>query len=356
MKKGIALLLTIGLMATSLAGCGAAESSRTTAQTTGSAATENTATGGASTQEQATWPSTKSVELYVPFKAGGNSDLCARVFAEALTAKTGTNFVVVNQNEGGGAVCYNTIENADPDGSVLGWVTPSWFTSYFAGTHDLNPTEDFSTLALTEALTGQYLIVPKNSQFDTLEDLVTYCSENPNTLVFGMQLGSASHYYAESCAQSLGVTWNYVESGSDADRITAIMGNVIEATTINGSAAQEYVEAGEVKCLAVLSSVGEYAPEALKDIPSLKDCGYEDIDVANCNFLFGPKMDEALCEEINAVFTEVFNSEEVQQKLKDLNQEQELTGDYAATQEKMAELYDSYHGVAESLGILAEGR
>ena len=79
MKKGIALLLTIGLMATSLAGCGAAESSRTTAQTTGSAATENMATGGASTQEQATWPSTTSVELYVPFKAGGNSELSATI-------------------------------------------------------------------------------------------------------------------------------------------------------------------------------------------------------------------------------------------------------------------------------------
>lgn len=354
MKRGIALLLTIGLMTTSLFGCGKADTAQTTTSAGTTTAAGTTSTAGETTE--ATWPATKSVELYVPFKAGGNSDLCARVFAEALTAKTGTNFVVVNQNEGGGAVCYNTVANADPDGSVLGWVTPSWFTSYFAGTHDLNPTEEFSTLALTEALTGQYLIVPKNSQFDTLADLVTYCTEKPNTLVFGMQLGSASHYYAESCAQSLGVTWNYVESGSDADRITAIMGNVIEATTINGAAAQEYVEAGEVKCLAVLSSVGEYAPEALKDIPSLKDCGYEDIDVANCNFLFGPKMDEALCEEINALFTEVFNSEEVQQKLKDLNQEQELVGDYAQTQDKMSELYDSYHGVAESLGILANGR
>lgn len=360
MKKKIALLVLSGLMAAALSACGSSASSSkadsAAASTAADTAAETADPAATDAEADAVWPSTKTVEIYVPFKAGGNSDLCARVFAEALTAKTGTNFVVVNQSEGGGAVCYNTVANAEKDGSVLGWVTPSWFTSYFAGTHDLNPVENFSTLALTEALTGQYLIVPKNSPFDTLDDLVNYCKENPDTLVLGMQLGSASHYYAESCAKSLGITWNYVENGSDADRITAILGNVVEATTINGAAAQEYVAAGEVKCLAVLSTVGDNAPDELKDVPSLKDCGYEDISVSNCNFLFGPEMDETLCKEINSVFTEVFNSEEVQQKLKDLNQAQEICGSYEETQEKMTTLYDSYHGVAEGLGILAGGR
>lgn len=352
MKKTWISLLAFGLAVSGLWGCSA--SSDTAAKTEAKTETESSVSAGEAAD--ASWPSSSAVEIYVPFKAGGNSDLCARVFAEALTKDTGKNFVVVNQSEGGGAVCYNTVADAKADGSVLGWVTPSWFTNYFAGTHDLNPMDDFSTLAVTTALTSQYLIVPKDSPFDTLDDLVSYCKENPNTLVLGMQLGSASHYYAESCAQNLGITWNYVECGSDADRITAILGNTIEATTINGSAALDYVKAGEVKCLAALYSIGDHAPEELKDIPSLSDLGYEDIDVKNCNFLFAPKLDDGLAEQISAEFDKVFTSEEVQNKLKELNQEQEMTCEFPEIPDTMQTLYDSYHKIAESLNILAEGR
>jgi tripartite-type tricarboxylate transporter receptor subunit TctC len=355
MKKRIVTALAT-LLTLSLVGCGATTSS--SESTAASSTTSEEAAEETSAEETTSeWPSTSSVQIYVPFKAGGNSDLCARVFAQALTEKTGKNFVVVNQNDGGGAVCYNTVANADPDGSVLGWVTPSWFTSYFAGTHDLNPIEDFSTMAVTKALTSQYLVVPNNSQFDSLDDLVNYCKENPGQLNLGMQLGSASHYYAQSCAEKLGITWNYVEAGSDADRITAILGNNIEATTINGAAALEYVEAGKFKVLCSLYTVDpENTPEALQDIPSLKDLGYEDIDVDNCNFLFGPKMDSELCETINEVFTEVFNDEDVQQQLKDMNQEQELVGSYEKIDSEMETLYNNYHSIAEDLNILADGR
>lgn len=302
------------------------------------------------------WPKTRTVEIYVPFAAGGNSDLCARIFAQALNKKTGKNFVVVNQTEGSGAVCYNTIANAKPDGSILGWVTPSWFTSYFAGRHDLNPVEKFSTIAVTLALSSQYLIVSKESPFNTVQDLVEYCKKNPSKLVFGMQLGSASHYYAESCARSLDITWNYVETGSgDTPRITAIMGNNIEATTVAAPLAQQYLEADKIKVLAALYTPGDSIPASLKKIPALKDIGFSDITVKNSNFFYGPKMDAELCKVINKTFTEMFLSEDVQKQLQNLNQEQSITENHEAAMKEIKELYGSYREVAQQLGVLAPG-
>ncbi len=303
----------------------------------------------------ATWPKGRTVQIYVPFAAGGNSDLCARIFAKALSTKTGRNFVVVNQTEGNGAVCYNTVANARKDGSIIGWVTPSWFTSYFAGSHDLKPTEKFSTIAVTQAKTSQYLIVPKNSPFNTLQEFVAHCKANPGKLLFGMQLGSASHYYAENARQNLGVEWNYVETGSgDAKRITAIMGNIIEATTVAVTLAQQYLEAGEIKVLAALYAP-EAAPESLKNVPTLKEAGFSDITVKNCNFLYTTKLDDELCEEIYKTFAEVFNDADVQKQLKDLNQEQVLCSSYTEAVKMVEGLYDSYRNVAASLGILAPG-
>lgn len=348
MKKNVllALVLTLSLVFT---GCGGNSSSAPASSNPASASAP------ASSVVEASWPSSKTVEIYVPFAAGGNSDLCARIFAEALAKKTGANFVVVNQTEGNGAVCYNTIANAPADGSIIGWVTPSWFTSYFAGSHDLKPTEKFSTIAVTTAMTSQYLIVPKDSPFNSVQDLVDYCKEHPGELLFGMQLGSASHYYAENARQNLGVEWNYVETGSgDAARVTAIMGNIIQATTVSVVSAQQYYEAGEVKVLAALYAP-ESAPESMKNIPTLEEAGFSDITVRNCNFLYAAKLDDAVCEAMYQTFSEIFNDADVQKQLKDLNQEQVLCGSYAEATEMVGGLYDSYRGVADSLGILAPG-
>ncbi|MEY8396229.1 tripartite tricarboxylate transporter substrate binding protein [Lachnospiraceae bacterium 45-P1] len=361
MRKSVKMLLMAAAAVSMITAC----SGQTTTKES-SAALENTseapkdtteaADKEVSNEEAAVWPSTKTVEIYLPFAAGGNSDLCARILGEALGKKTGANFVVVNQTEGNGAVCYNTIAEAPADGSILGWVTPSWFTSYFAGIHDLNPTKDFSVLAGSDLLSPVYLCVPKNSPFDTLDSLVTYCKEHPGELVFGMQLGSASHYYAESCAQSLGVSWNYVENGTDANRITSLMGGITQATVVSGVSALQYVEAGELKALCCVAEPGSATPEALKDIPSLKGAGYENIAVRNCNFLYGPKMDDALCAEINRIFTEVFTDAEVQKRLIEMNQEQTIWKDNIEATETVNQLYESYHAIAENLNILAPGR
>lgn len=344
MKRKLALILTTVLTLSLLAACGSKGETPSSGSSAGSGQTS-----------EASWPASKTVEIYVPFAAGGNSDLTARVFADALNKKTGANFVVVNQTEGNGAVCYNTIANAPADGSVIGWVTPSWFTSYFAGSHDLKPTEKFSTVAVTTASTSQYLIVPKDSPFNTVQDLVDYCTAHPGELLFGMQLGSASHYYAENARQNLGVDWNYVETGSgDTNRVTAIMGNIIQATSVSVVSAQQYYEAGEIKVLAALYK-SEITPESLKDIPTLEEAGYSDITVKNCNFLYGPKMDDATCEAMNKVFTEMFNDPAVQQQLTDLSQDQVICKDYAEATTMVTELYDSYRSIADSLGILAPG-
>ena len=51
-----------------------------------------------------------------------------------------------------------------------------------------------------------------------------------------------------------------------------------------------------------------------------------------------------------------FMSEDVQQQLVDLNQTQTLCDSYDDAVTMLSDLYGSYHEVAESLNILAEGR
>ena len=66
----------------------------------------------------ADWP-TRSVTVIVPFGAGGNTDMMARLGAQHLTAKFGQTFVVENRPSAGGALGTGQVAAAAPDGYTL---------------------------------------------------------------------------------------------------------------------------------------------------------------------------------------------------------------------------------------------
>ena len=66
----------------------------------------------------ADWP-TRPVTVIVPFGAGGNTDMMARLGAQHLTAKLGQTFVVENRPSAGGALGTGQVAAAAPDGYTL---------------------------------------------------------------------------------------------------------------------------------------------------------------------------------------------------------------------------------------------
>ena len=61
------------------------------------------------------WPS-KPVTVIVPFAAGGNTDVMARIFAEHLGRRLGQQFVIENKAGAGGVTGLNAAVRSAPDG------------------------------------------------------------------------------------------------------------------------------------------------------------------------------------------------------------------------------------------------
>ncbi len=61
----------------------------------------------------------KPVRVIVPFAAGGNADINARLISTALSQQLGQQFVVENRPSGGGTVAFETIAQTPPDGYTL---------------------------------------------------------------------------------------------------------------------------------------------------------------------------------------------------------------------------------------------
>jgi tripartite-type tricarboxylate transporter receptor subunit TctC len=57
----------------------------------------------------------RSVTVVVPFAAGGNTDMMARLGAQHLTDKFGQTFIVENRPSAGGALGTGHVSNAAPD-------------------------------------------------------------------------------------------------------------------------------------------------------------------------------------------------------------------------------------------------
>src|SRR6202047_813436 len=66
----------------------------------------------------ADWP-TRPVTVVVPFGAGGNTDMMARLAAQHLSAKFGQSFVIENRPSAGGALGTGQVAAAGPDGHTL---------------------------------------------------------------------------------------------------------------------------------------------------------------------------------------------------------------------------------------------
>jgi tripartite-type tricarboxylate transporter receptor subunit TctC len=76
------------------------------------------ATSPAPSHASGEWPA-RPVTIIVPFVAGGNTDMMARLAAERLAAKFGHPFVIENIGGAGGVIAASQVARAAPDGYTL---------------------------------------------------------------------------------------------------------------------------------------------------------------------------------------------------------------------------------------------
>ena len=66
---------------------------------------------------------TRAIELVVPYQPGGGTDALARAFADASRKHMSQSMVVINRPGAGGAIGWNEVINAKPDGYKLAVLT-----------------------------------------------------------------------------------------------------------------------------------------------------------------------------------------------------------------------------------------
>lgn len=224
----------------------------------------------------------KPISLIVPFGAGGGSDTSARIYQKAFQDNDllGQPLTVFNVPGAGGSVGARQVKDADPDGYTFLLIHMALLTRQGAGLIDFGY-QDFDPVAGTE-VNNSVLVVHKDSPYQTLADLVDGAKANPDTIVFGVNMGANKHMEGLLIEEHAGVDFRFAQIGGDAKNVTALQGGHIGVTTLSIGSFKKLGD--EFRALAIYSAERR---EGL-DIPTFIEQGY-DITYTNQNWWFAPK-------------------------------------------------------------------
>lgn len=228
----------------------------------------------------------KDITLIVPWSAGGGTDTIARTLVAEAESCLGANVNVVNRTGAVGASGMGATATARPDGYTIGLVTFQLSAYEPMGMVDLGP-DDFDLLQLINQSAGA-ISVAADSEWQTLDDLMTYAAENPGVVTVGHSgTGGSWHLAAATVADAHGASFNYVPFDGSAKVRTALLGGHIAVSTSGADEVKQLAEAGELRILAV---VANERAAGFPDVPTIAEAGYPlDAPIYDWRGLAGPK-------------------------------------------------------------------
>ncbi|MCQ8781201.1 tripartite tricarboxylate transporter substrate binding protein [Mangrovibrevibacter kandeliae] len=302
----------------------------------------------AATAQAADGYPTKSVEYIIPFNAGGESDVSAR-FQQATWEKMfGQQLVIQYMAGAGGAQAWSQLNSLPDDGyTIMGINLPHTVLQPMEKdvgykTEDLTPVNYFH-------YTPDAIFVGKDSQFQTLKDLVDYAKQNPGLVTFSGSGSNSSNNLAQARLDDLaGITTTYIPFSGTSPAITAVLGG----QTIAGF---NYVTSGvsQGDALKMLAVAADERLPAFPDVPTFKELGYDLVGGAYRGVAVPKSASEEVRKAVSDAVSKVNADPDFKKKMEDAGFV--LTDlPYEKMGTFMAEKQKEYEAGAAKLGIAAK--
>ena len=258
----------------------------------------------------------KKIEVQLPAKAGGGTDVAGRQLTDWINKNGGTTMTIKNNTDGNGVVAYETIRTGKKDGSKILFFHSTMIIKYATKKYQYSPVDEFKIagVATPTEKGGYVLVVPADSGIASVADFIA--AANEKELRIGIETGGSSHIMSGMMSKELGITLRYTDAGSDTEKLTGLVGGSIDCALVNANQAKQYVESGKVNALAVFSATDEGARNSvLPDVPSFKEEGYNLVFGTYFYVLLPKTADDETAQAIHDVFANAASDPEVKEIL-----------------------------------------
>lgn len=217
------------------------------------------------------WTPTKDITFVVPYEAGGNSDIPARIFAKYMSKYAPVEVKVTNiEGAGGRTGAQQAMEMAN-DGSTILMQPVAYPMQYSMGVATFTY-EDFEPVGqwLNSCLA---LVVNSKSGIENLEQFMEKANSAPSSLKMGSVSGTLPMFAALYLQQQGGVEFNLVDLSHN--KAPELMSNRVDAYIDGFGAVKQYVDSGEFTCIALFTDTDLPGYEQLDTLAELNYQGYE---------------------------------------------------------------------------------
>ena len=272
MKKRSLALLMAAVMMLGMVGCGSKEEETAAPAETPAAETETETEAEAPAANADGFYAGKTVEMIVPWGAGGGADVACRLICAEIEKELGCTIVINNITGGGGSIGLAQLTEAAADGMTY---------AYFANT-DSNgdimlegvpySKDDFAPVCKFAA--DPHIILTSNASGIT--DLEGLIAAGDGKTLWGIG-GAWTHwdFLKLEFEDATGAAYKRLVYDGGASVITDIMNGDCTVGTPFVSEALAAIDAGEAVPIAITSAERN---DACPDIPTVAELGYDGFD------------------------------------------------------------------------------
>lgn len=253
---------------------------------------------------------TKPIRLVVAASAGATVDVNARYLAEQVGSRIKSSFLVDNRAGAGGGIGSDAVAKSPADGYTLLFTGITHFTTRLLPDSPLtyDPVKDFTAIAKVSSA-ALALVVPADSPYKTLEDLVAALKAKPGDISYGTGgKGSSSHLAAVLFNDLTKTKAQHVPYKGNTQAVADTIGKQVAYTWQGSGGVLPLIKSGRLRALAV-SSAARW--ESLPDVPTGREAGVPGLEIASWMGLIGPKgLPTAVAQALSDEFVKVARTPE----------------------------------------------
>ena len=262
---------------------------------------------------QGAWPS-RPVKIVVPTGPGSSLDLIVRAMSEKLAARWGQPVVIENKPGAGGMLGMDAVAKAT-DGHTLGigFNGPLAYAPFLYAKTPYDPTKDLKPVVMT---TSQPNVLAVNADVParTVAELVAWAKAQGGKVNYSsLGNGSSAHLTMELLLSEAGFAATHVPFNGSPPAAMAVAQGEAQLTFMVAPALLPHVRNNKARLLAVTSA---QRPDSLKDLPTMAEAGYPNVEALAWNGLVGPtSLPDAVAQRVATDVTELLKDAAVRQVL-----------------------------------------
>jgi tripartite-type tricarboxylate transporter receptor subunit TctC len=262
---------------------------------------------------QAAWPS-RPVKIVVPTGPGSSLDLIVRAMSDKLAARWGQPVVIENKPGAGGMLGMDAVAKAT-DGHTLGigFNGPLAYAPFLYAKTPYDPTKDLKPIVMT---TSQPNVLAVNADVPArnVAELVAWAKAQGGKVNYSsLGNGSSAHLTMELLLSEAGFAATHVPFNGSPPAAMAVAQGEAQLTFMVAPALLPHVRNNKARLLAVTSA---QRPDSLKDLPTMAEAGYPNVEALAWNGLVGPtSLPEAVAQRVATDVTELLKDAAVRQVL-----------------------------------------